>query len=71
MITRSGKYRPMHELGLADSYPIAQGYRDSAALGWHVRFEDPAQFHRFDIAASYSLGRRAAFRGKAARQPAL
>lgn len=54
MITRRGKYRPMHELGLADSYPIAQGYRDSAAVGWHVRFEDPAQFHRLDIAASGS-----------------
>ena len=54
MVTHRGKYRPMHELGLADSYPIAQGYRDSAALGWHLRFEDPAQFHRLDVAASYS-----------------
>jgi hypothetical protein len=54
MVTRRGKYRPARELELGDNYPIAQGYRDSAALGWHVRFEDPAQFHRFDIAASYS-----------------
>ncbi len=54
MITHRGKYRPMRELGLADSYPIAQGYRDSAALGWHLRFEDPAQFHRLDIAVSGS-----------------
>ncbi|HWN06421.1 MAG TPA: hypothetical protein VNO53_04585 [Steroidobacteraceae bacterium] len=54
MIKGRGKYRPIRELGLADSYPIVEGYRDSAALGWHVRFEDPAQFHKLDISASYS-----------------
>jgi hypothetical protein len=54
MITRRGKYKPMHELGLGDSYPIVEGYRDSVALGWHLRFEDPAQFHRLDMSASYS-----------------
>ena len=54
MITRRGKYRPMRELGYGDSYPIVEGYRDSAALGWHVRFEDPAQFHKLDMSASYS-----------------
>ncbi len=54
MITRRGKYRPMHELDYGDGYPIIEGYRDSAALGWHTRFEDPAGFHKLDIAASYS-----------------
>ena len=54
MITRRGKYRPVRELGYGDGYPIVEGYRDSVALGWHVRFEDPAQFHRLDISASYS-----------------
>ena len=54
MITRRGKYRPMRELEYGDGYPIVEGYRDSAALGWHVRFADPAQFHRLDISASYS-----------------
>lgn len=54
MVTRRGKYRPVRELGFGDAYPIVEGYRDSVALGWHVRFEDPAQFHRFDVAASYS-----------------
>jgi len=53
-ITRRGKYRPMHELGFGDGYPIIEGYRDSVALGWHLRFEDPAQFHHFDVAGSYS-----------------
>jgi len=54
MITRRGKYRPIHELGYGDGYPIIEGYRDTAALGWHMSFADPARFHRFDVAASYS-----------------
>jgi hypothetical protein len=54
MIKSRGKYRPMRELEYGTGYPILEGYRDSAALGWHVRFADPAQFHRLDISASYS-----------------
>ncbi len=54
MITRRGKYRPMRELEYAGGFPIIEGYRDTEAVGWRVRFADPAQFHRLDIAASYS-----------------
>jgi hypothetical protein len=54
-IERRGKYRPMHELAYGEGYPIIEGYRDSVAVGWHVRFQDPGQFHKLDIAASYSL----------------
>ena len=55
MITRRGKYRPMRELGYGDGYPIVEGYKDSVALGYHVRLADPAQLHRLDISASYSV----------------
>jgi hypothetical protein len=55
MITRRGKYRPIRELIFADAYPIIEGYRDTVAPGYHVRFEDPAQFHKLDISASYSI----------------
>ena len=41
MITRRGKYRPMRELEYGNGYPIVEGYRDSAALGWHARLADP------------------------------
>ncbi len=71
MITRRGKYRPMRELAYGDSYPILEGYRDSVALGWHVRFEDPAQFHKLDISASYSPDHDLPARGTAARRLAL
>ena len=54
MITRRGKYRPQRELDFGDGYPIIEGYKDSVALGYHLRYEDPAQFHKLDIAGSYS-----------------
>ncbi|MFZ2507180.1 MAG: hypothetical protein WAW79_01730 [Steroidobacteraceae bacterium] len=54
MITRRGKYRPMRELEYAGGFPIIEGYRDTEAVGWQVRFADPAQFHRLDVSASYS-----------------
>ena len=55
LITSSGKYRPYRELGFDSGYPVVEGYRDSAALGWHFQFSDPAQLHRFGMTASYSV----------------
>jgi hypothetical protein len=54
LVTNRGKYRPMHELEYGSGYPVVEGYRDSAALGWHMRFADPAQFHRLDVTGSLS-----------------
>ena len=54
-ITYQGKYRPYRELGYESGYPIIEGYRDSVALGWAMKFQDPAQLHNLDISASYSL----------------
>jgi hypothetical protein len=54
-ITHQGKYRPYRELGYESGYPIIEGYRDSVALGWAMKIQDPAQLHNLDISASYSL----------------
>lgn len=53
-VTGRGKYRPYRELGFESGYPIIEGYRDSAAIGYAVKFQDPAQLHNLDISASYS-----------------
>lgn len=53
-ITHQGKYRPHRELEYESGYPIIEGYRDSFALGWAMKFQDPAQLHNFDISASWS-----------------
>ncbi len=52
---QQGKYRPYRELGLSSAYPVVEGYRDFTAIGWHFKFSDPAQFHRFDVTASYTV----------------
>jgi len=49
-----GKYRPYRELEYESGYPIIEGYRDSLALGWAMKFQDPAQLHNLDISATYS-----------------
>lgn len=54
LVTHRGKYKPIRELEYGSGYPIIEGYRDSLALGWNMRFEDPGKFNRIDMAASYS-----------------
>ncbi len=55
LITHQGKYRPYRELELQNTFPVIDGYRDTQALGWRLQFSDPAQFHKFDVTASYSI----------------
>jgi len=54
VITDRGKYRPYRELGYESGYPIIEGYRDYAAIGWAMKLQDPAQLHNFDVSASYT-----------------
>ena len=56
LITARGKYRPYRELGYDSGYPIIEGYRGSEAPGWFFQFTDPAQLHKFELGASYSVG---------------
>jgi len=53
-ITHRGKYKPIHELGLGSAYPIVEGYRGEWAFGYHWNIEDPMQFNKLMITASYS-----------------
>jgi len=53
-VTYRGKYRPYRELEYESGYPIIEGYKDSVAVGWAMRFQDPAQLHNLSISASYS-----------------
>ena len=53
-INNRGKYRPYRELGFESGYPIIEGYRDSAAIGYAMKLQDPAQLHNLDFNASYS-----------------
>jgi len=55
MITAQGHYVPRDEMRLGAAYPIVEGYRGRAALGYYVVFEDPLQFNQLHASLSYTL----------------
>ena len=57
LITRTGPYSPLKRLGLESLYPVVEGYKDSFAVGVHVRLSDPLSFNGATLTASVSPGR--------------
>lgn len=55
LVTRRGKYSPLHELGLTSGYPVIEGYRDTEALGYHLQWADPIGLNSISATASYSV----------------
>lgn len=54
LITNRGKYTPSKEMKVAATYPIAEGYKGYGSFGWHLIVEDPMQFNRLYVTASYT-----------------
>jgi hypothetical protein len=55
MVTERGRYIPREEMRLGAAYPVIEGYRGRAALGYHVVFEDPLQFNQLHATLSYTV----------------
>ncbi|MGH8190893.1 MAG: YncE family protein [Rhodanobacteraceae bacterium] len=53
---QQGVYRPGHELRLQGHYPVVEGYRGGAAVGWHTRFGDTLSLYSLDIDTAVSVG---------------
>jgi hypothetical protein len=53
LITARGHYQPGDEMRLGAAYPIVEGYRGRAAVGYHAVFEDPLQFNQLHVTLSY------------------
>lgn len=53
-ITERGHYAPQEEMRLGGMYPVVEGYRGRAAIGYHVVFEDPLQFNQLKATLSYT-----------------
>jgi WD40 repeat protein len=47
-------YRPFTRLRLESIYPSVEGYKDTAAVGAHVRFSDPVGLNRLTFTAGVS-----------------
>ena len=54
LITDRGPYIPLKTVDLANAYPVVQGYKNNAALGYQFNFEDPLQFAYLGITAAYT-----------------
>ena len=56
LITERGPYYPLRNIGVANAFPVVQGYKSTAAVGYHANFLDPLQFASVGITAAYTPG---------------
>ena len=49
LITAKGPYVPLRSLGLANAYPVLQGYKDFVGVGYRFNFEDPLRLAMLGI----------------------
>ncbi|HZW75807.1 MAG TPA: hypothetical protein VFF43_19820, partial [Caldimonas sp.] len=53
-VKSTGAYRPLDELRLQNAFPVLQGYKKTAGVGYHVNFGDPLGFAHVGITAAYT-----------------
>jgi len=54
LITERGPYEPIEQVSLANAYPVLQGYKNSAGVGYRFNYEDPISFAHLGIIAAYT-----------------
>ena len=54
LITERGAYEPLRQLGVKNAYPVLQGYKKSAGIGYHVNIQDPVSFASIGLTAAYT-----------------
>jgi hypothetical protein len=54
LITQKGPYVPLRRIDLTNAYPVLQGYKNVAGIGYHFNFDDPLQFASLGITAAYT-----------------
>jgi hypothetical protein len=54
LVTKSGPYIPLRSVGLANAYPVLQGYKNEIGFGYNFNFEDPLQYAHLGITAAYT-----------------
>ncbi|MES2960710.1 MAG: hypothetical protein V4792_21145 [Pseudomonadota bacterium] len=56
LVTGRGAYAPPRHLGLVNAYPVLQGYKDVAGIGYRFNFEDPIRFAHLSFTAAWTPG---------------
>jgi hypothetical protein len=54
LITEEGPYVPLRNIRLTNAYPVLQGYKNYAGVGYRFSFEDPLQFASLGVIAAYT-----------------
>ncbi len=54
LITARGPYIPLQRIAFQSAYPVLQGYKTYAGLGYHFYFDDLLSLASFDITAAYT-----------------
>jgi hypothetical protein len=53
-VTRSGAYVPLRNLAFQSSYPVLQGYKEYAGIGYHAHIDDPLTLATIGLTAAYT-----------------
>ena len=54
LVKSRATYRSFAGIGLDSIYPVVQGYKNSAAVGFRVNLSDPVQLNKLNLTAAYS-----------------
>ncbi len=54
LITEKGPYLPLRNVALTNAYPVLQGYKNYAGVGYRLNFEDPLHFASLGVIAAYT-----------------
>lgn len=54
LITARGPYVPLKSIELDNAYPVLQGYKNTAGIGYHLNMSDPLNFASLDVTAAYT-----------------
>ena len=53
-VKSTGVYRPLGEVQLLNGFPVLEGYKTTAAAGYHLNLGDPLGFAHLGITAAYT-----------------
>lgn len=53
-VVAQGPFLPLQSLGLENAFPVLQGYKNSAGLGYHLSIADPIGFAHIGITGAYT-----------------
>jgi hypothetical protein len=56
IVTARGPYHPLKELQLVSAYPVLQGYKNNAGIGYRFNFEDPIRFAQLSATVAWTPG---------------